>query len=54
MNYTIVAFGCVMVISFVDYIFEGRKRFHGPKIEIEGEVPVHDEIKAAEGMEKVE
>jgi choline transport protein len=35
MNYCIVAFGVVLVISGVQWIVDGRKNFHGPAIEKE-------------------
>ncbi|KAF8243958.1 amino acid transporter [Wilcoxina mikolae CBS 423.85] len=32
MNYTVVAFGVVIVIAMADYFLEGKKRYRGPRI----------------------
>lgn len=34
MNYCVIAFACIVVISAVDYLLEGKKRFTGPKVEV--------------------
>jgi hypothetical protein len=33
MNYAIVAFGIILVIAIVQWIFDGRKNYTGPKID---------------------
>lgn len=39
MNYCIVAFGVILVIAVVQWIFDGRKNYTGPKVvQIDGEV----------------
>lgn len=40
MNYCIVAFAIVLLISVVQWFIDGRKNFHGPKVEIEDQVLV--------------
>ena len=37
MNYAIVAFAVVLIISTLTWIFDGRKNYKGPQIEIVGE-----------------
>ncbi|RDW95297.1 choline transport protein [Coleophoma crateriformis] len=36
MNYAVVAFGVVLVISVVQWIIDGRHTYKGPRIEVEG------------------
>lgn len=38
MNYAIAAFGIVLLISTLTWIFDGRKNFVGPKVEIDHQV----------------
>lgn len=33
MNYCIVVFAIVIIISMITWIFDGRKNFHGPRID---------------------
>ena len=40
MNYCIVAFAIVLLISIAQWFIDGRKNFHGPKVEIEDQVLV--------------
>ena len=35
MNYCIVVFAIVFIISMIQWIFDGRKNYKGPKIEID-------------------
>ena len=37
MNYCIVAFGIVLIISVLTWIFDGRKNYKGPRVELVGE-----------------
>ena len=42
MNYCVVAFGIIIVISIIQWIVDGRMNFKGPRVTIgEGEVPEH-------------
>lgn len=36
MNYCIVAFGIILLIAGITWVFDGRKNYPGPYIEIEG------------------
>ncbi|KAI1798916.1 amino acid transporter [Daldinia bambusicola] len=36
MNYCIVAFGVILLISVVTWMFDGRKNYAGPHVEVEG------------------
>jgi len=36
MNYAIVAFGVILLISGGTWIFDGRKNYKGPIVEIQG------------------
>ena len=48
MNYCIVAFGIILLISAVQWIVDGRKNFEGPRITIEQDVhrdSLHDDGK---------
>jgi hypothetical protein len=36
MNYAIVAFGVILLISGATWIFDGRKNYKGPIVEIQG------------------
>lgn len=46
MNYCIVAFAIVIIIATVQWFIDGKKNFHGPKIDLaalqEGEVMAID------------
>lgn len=45
MNYCIVAFGIIIIISGLQWIFDGRKNYTGPRITVnEGVLPdsLHD------------
>ena len=35
MNYCIVAFAIVIIISVVQWFVDGRKNFHGPQIDLD-------------------
>jgi choline transport protein len=41
MNYCVVAFGVIMVISALQWIFDGRKTYQGPRVTLE---VIHQEI----------
>jgi hypothetical protein len=47
MNYCVVAFAIVFAISMITWVFDGRKNFTGPKVEIDHEIltaePASDE-----------
>lgn len=57
MNYCIVAFGIMLFIAGLTWIFDGRKNYRGPRLDVQGLIEgriegmetlaVHD--KAAEG-----
>lgn len=36
MNYCIVAFGVILLIAVVTWIFDGRKNYTGPHVDVEG------------------
>lgn len=36
MNYCVVAFGVILLIAVVTWIFDGRKNYKGPHIDVEG------------------
>ncbi|KAK3092211.1 hypothetical protein LTR53_019636, partial [Teratosphaeriaceae sp. CCFEE 6253] len=38
MNYCVVAFAVVLIISMVQWFVDGRKNFTGPRVEMEGQV----------------
>jgi hypothetical protein len=38
MNYCVVAFAIVFAISMITWVFDGRKNFTGPKVEIDHEI----------------
>jgi choline transport protein len=38
MNYCIVAFGIVLIISMIQWFVDGRKNFHGPKVELDDQI----------------
>ncbi|KAK4630932.1 hypothetical protein CLAFUW4_03143 [Fulvia fulva] len=40
MNYCIVAFAIVFIISMITWIFDGRKNYTGPKVEMDDDVLV--------------
>lgn len=40
MNYCVVAFGIVLIISVIQWFVDGRKNFKGPQIEIDDSVLV--------------
>lgn len=35
MNYCIVAFAIVLVIAGLTWIFDGRKNYHGPQLDVD-------------------
>lgn len=35
MNYCIVAFGVILLIAAMQWIFDGRKNFTGPKVDVD-------------------
>lgn len=39
MNYCIVAFGIILLISGLTWVFDGRKNYTGPHIELGGVLP---------------
>lgn len=43
MNYCIVAFAIVMIVSVIQWFVDGRKNYVGPKVEIEDHVLVASE-----------
>ncbi|KAK6948815.1 hypothetical protein Daesc_010586 [Daldinia eschscholtzii] len=59
MNYCIVAFGVILLISVVTWVFDGRKNYTGPHVDVEGlesveailEQPI-DAIDTAKGITK--
>jgi choline transport protein len=55
MNYCIVAFAIVIIIATVQWFIDGRKNFHGPKIDLaalqEGEVVTIDPTSASSEQE---
>ncbi|KAK4150829.1 amino acid/polyamine transporter I [Chaetomidium leptoderma] len=52
MNYCIVAFGVILLISVVQWIFDGRKNYTGPKVDIDG--LVHANVVAITRAEVIE
>ena len=38
MNYCIVAFAIVLMISIIQWFVDGRKNFSGPKLELDGDI----------------
>lgn len=36
MNYCVVAFGVILIIAMVTWIFDGRKNYTGPHVDVEG------------------
>lgn len=38
MNYCIVAFGIVLIVSVIQWFIDGRKNYHGPKIDIDSRI----------------
>ncbi len=36
MNYCIVAFGVILLIAVITWIFDGRKHYTGPHVDVEG------------------
>jgi len=52
LDYCIVAFFIVLVISTVQWFLDGRKNFKGPKVELVGETPIRAaEVGRAGGVE---
>ena len=55
MNYCIVAFAIVIIIATVQWFIDGKKNFHGPKIDLaalqEGEVMTIDPTSASSEQE---
>lgn len=49
MNYAIAAFGVILLIAGGTWIFDGRKNYHGPSLNVES--LIHG---AVEGMDPVE
>jgi len=51
MNYAIVAFAIVIIVSIVQWIVDGRKHYQGPRVEMEGiaTVPTHTSGQGANG-----
>jgi choline transport protein len=56
MNYCIVAFAIVVIIATIQWFVDGKKNFHGPKIDLaalqEGEVGAIDPMTSTEGEEE--
>lgn len=52
MNYCIVAFAIVIIIATVQWFVDGKKNFHGPKVDLaalqEGEVVTIDPTPSSE------
>ena len=38
MNYCVVAFAIVLMISVIQWFVDGRKNYSGPKLEIDGDI----------------
>jgi choline transport protein len=36
MNYAVAAFGVILLISGMTWIFDGRKNYSGPRLDVEG------------------
>lgn len=59
-DYCVVAFGIVLIISLFQWIVDGRKNFHGPRIDIDeltqgvaiGQAPLEQEDSSEETREK--
>ncbi|KAI1816577.1 amino acid permease [Poronia punctata] len=49
MNYAVAAFGVILLISGLTWIFDGRKNYRGPKIDVDGLVMVPGQT---EGLER--
>lgn len=49
MNYCIVAFGVILLIAGGTWIFDGRKNYHGPVVDIQG--MFHGAIDGMDGLE---
>lgn len=52
MNYCIVAFGVILFIAGFQWIFDGRKNFTGPKVDVHA--LRHGTVEAVVGAEVVE
>jgi choline transport protein len=52
MNYCIVAFAIVIIIATVQWFIDGKKNFHGPKVDLaalqDGEVVTMDATPSSE------
>ncbi|KAH8677654.1 amino acid/polyamine transporter I [Xylariales sp. PMI_506] len=51
MNYCVVAFGIMILIAVTTWIFDGRKHYTGPKIDVDG--MLHGKVEGMEGMDPV-
>lgn len=49
MNYAIAAFGVILLIAGGTWIFDGRKNYHGPQINVES--LTHGEVQGMEGVD---
>ena len=47
MNYAIVAFGVMLLIAGGTWIFDGRKNYEGPHLDVDG--LIHGKIEGMEG-----
>ncbi|GJN86623.1 hypothetical protein PLIIFM63780_010204 [Purpureocillium lilacinum] len=58
MNYCIVAFGVILLIAGLTWIFDGRKNYEGPKVDVQalmsGKVEAMDPVKPVESPTKPE
>ncbi|KAI0008356.1 amino acid/polyamine transporter I [Xylariaceae sp. FL0662B] len=52
MNYCVVAFGVILLIAVTTWIFDGRKHYTGPHVDVEG--LIQGNVKGMEGMEPVQ
>lgn len=58
MNYCLVAFGVILLIAGLTWIFDGRKNYEGPKVDVQalmsGKVEAMDPVKPVESPTKPE
>ncbi|KAI1333507.1 hypothetical protein F5Y15DRAFT_421744 [Xylariaceae sp. FL0016] len=51
MNYCIAAFGVILLIAGTTWIFDGRKHYTGPHIDVQG--LIHGKVEGMEGLDQV-
>lgn len=52
MNYCIVAFAIVLIIAGLTWIFDGRKNYHGPQLDVDA--MLNGEVEGLGGLDSNE